>query len=519
MMEYLKNEKKHVFYSILLGVIGSLIGISIFGLSGYMISLSYFEPPIFVILLIISMIKLFGMTKGGLKYLERLLSHNSTFKLISRMRTRYFESTLFDDRDRHNVRFIQTLSRHFEDIENYYITIIYPYVVALLMSIVLILLSALLNTAMVVITLFVTLLMLGVLPFVFSRWDDKIDAEYDRLDTSAFLKTYQFIHGYTDLFIDGKNKDVKESIDNKLKSISRNKNRGSFKDSMIDFLSGMVQLAIITAVIILMQDDHIFLIPMLILLVISFFEVLTPVVDPASQYSNTKQKVGHIESEASNTGSEPEESEPDLTLKNVSYKYPAGAYEALSDVSITVADGQKHAIIGSSGSGKTTLLNRLIEKKDMGVMPQYLDFYNASIRDNLTMFGHFKISDEAIKSLLAEFELEHFDPDDFVYYTGQLSGGEQKRLHFIRMIIEDEDWWILDEPSAKLNKELQEKVWQSILDRQTVIVSTHDLSYIHEFDRIHFIENGRIIESGAYEDLMERRGAVHEAVKRFRDYL
>ena len=135
------------------------------------------------------------------------------------------------------------------------------------------------------------------------------------------------------------------------------------------------------------------------------------------------------------------------------------------------------------------------------------------------MFGHFKISDEAIKSLLAEFELEHFDPDDFVYYTGQLSGGEQKRLHFIRMIIEDEDWWILDEPSAKLNKELQEKVWQSILDRQTVIVSTHDLSYIHEFERIHFIENGRIIESGAYEDLMERRGAVHEAVKRFRDYL
>lgn len=518
-MEYLRNEKKHVVYSILLGVVGSLIGISIFGLSGYMISLSFFEPPIFVILLIISMIKLFGMTKGGLKYLERLLSHNSTFKLISRMRTRYFESTLSDDEDRHNVRFIQTLSRHFEDIENYYITIIYPYVVAALLSIVIILLSALLNTVMVVISLIVALLMLGVLPFVFSRWDDKIDSEYDRLDTNAFLKTYQFIHGFTDLFIDGKHKDVQSGIDDQLNSIARNQNRKSFKDSMIDFLSGMIQLGIITAVILLMQDDHIFLIPMLILLVISFFEVLTPVVEPASQYFNTKQKVEQIENEASNIESAPKDSGPGLTLSNVSYKYPAGAYDALSDVSLTVGAGEKHAIIGSSGSGKTTLLNRLIEKRDMGVMPQHLDFYNATIRDNLTMFGHFEIPDEEIKKLLMEFDLGHFIPDDFVYYTGQLSGGEQKRMHFIRMIIEDNDWWILDEPSAKLNKALQEKVWQSILDRETVIVSTHDLSHIHEFDRIHFIENGRIIESGTYDELISRGGAVHEAVKRFRDYL
>lgn len=519
MMEYLRDEKKHVIYSILLGVAGSLIGISIFGLSGYMISLSFFEPPIFVILLIISMIKLFGMTKGGLKYLERLLSHNSTFKLISRMRTRYFESTLSDDEDRHNVRFIQTLSRHFEDIENYYITIIYPYVVAALLSIVIILLSALLNTVMVVISLIVALLMLVILPFVFSRWDDKIDAEYDRLDTNAFLKTYQFIHGFTDLFIDGKNTQVQSDIDKQLKSISLNKNRKSFKDSMIDFLSGMIQLGVITGVILLMQDDHIFLIPMLILLVISFFEVLTPVVEPASQYFNTKQKVEQIENDASNIGSEPKYSGRGLTLSNVSFKYPAGAYDALTDVSMTVNDGEKHAIIGSSGSGKTTLLNRLVEKRDMGVMPQHLDFYNATIRDNLTMFNHFKISDEQIKSLLVEFGLEHFNPEDFVYYTGQLSGGEQKRLHFIRMIIEDNDWWILDEPSAKLNKELQKKVWQSILSRQTVIVSTHDLSHIHEFDRIHFIERGRIIESGTYEDLMGRKGAVYEAVKRFRDYL
>lgn len=519
MMEYLRNERKHIIYSILLGVIGSLIGISIFGLSGYMISLSFFEPPIFVILLIISMIKLFGMTKGGLKYLERLLSHNSTFKLISRMRSQYFESSLADGKNTHSVRFIQTLSRYFEDIENYYITIIYPYIVSVLLSIVIVLSSALLNKTMVVISLMIALLMLVILPFVFSRWDNRIDAEYDRLDTDAFLRTYQFIHGFADLFIDDKNKEVQAGIGKQLNSISRNKNKESFKDSMIDLLSGLIQLGVITAIIVLMQDDHIFLIPMLILLAISFFEVLTPVVEPTSQFFNTHKKVKEIENDAAAVPSETIGTSPNLNLSNVSYKYPAGAYNALSDVSITVNSGERHAIIGSSGSGKTTLLNQLIDKRKMGVMPQHLDFYNASIRDNLTMFNHFKTSDEKIKNLLAEFDLSHFSPEDYVYYTGQLSGGEQKRLHFIRMIIEDEAWWILDEPSAKLNKELQEKMWQTILKQQTVIVSTHDLSHLHEFDLIHFIENGRIIESGTYEDLMTHEGAVFEAAKRFRDYL
>src|SRR5699024_6865855 len=152
-----------------------------------------------------------------------------------------------------------------------------------------------------------------------------------------------------------------------------------------------------------------------------------------SKYFDTRQKVEQIEREASKIESGPKESEHGLTWNNASYKYPAGAYDARSDVSTTVPDGAKPTTTGSSGSGKTTLLNRLIEKKEMGIMPQHLDFYNAAIRDNLTMFGHFNITDEKIKSLLAEFDLAHFDPDDFVYYTGQLSGGEQKRLHFVRM--------------------------------------------------------------------------------------
>lgn len=518
-MGYLKNEKKHIVYSIILGVIGSLIGISIFALSGYMISLSFFEPPIFVILFIIAVIKLFGMAKGGLKYMERLLSHNSTFKLISRMRSQYFESSLNSREDMHSVRFIQTLSRYFEDIEDYYITIIYPYVMAALVSVFVILLSGLIGAPIVVTAIGISVIMLIVFPLIFSRWHERIDAEYRTLDQNAFLKTYQFIHGFTDLFVDRKDTAVQGEISGQLDAIRRNKNKDSLKEAVIELLTGLIQIGVIVLIIFLMQNDEIFLIPMLVLLVISYFEVLTPVVEPAGRFFNTHRKVGEIERPAPDDADGRNVSGGGITLKNVSYKYPAGAYEALSDVDITVNEGERHAIIGSSGSGKTTLLNQIIGQKDMSVMPQHLDFYNATIRDNLTMFNHFKASDEEMARLLVEFELDHFQLDDFIYFTGQLSGGEKKRLHLIRMILEDKGWWLLDEPSAKLNRELQEKVWHKIFGIPTVIVSTHDLSHLDRFDVIHFMEAGRIIESGGYGELMSRKGPTAEAVKRFAEYL
>lgn len=111
-MEFLKNERKQILYSIILGLSGGLVGIALFGLSGYMISLSFFDPPFFVIILIIAVIKLFGMMKGAFKYIERLLSHEATFQLIGRLRLDYFRSMIRTDRNTHSVKFIQRLNQY-----------------------------------------------------------------------------------------------------------------------------------------------------------------------------------------------------------------------------------------------------------------------------------------------------------------------------------------------------------------------------------------------------------------------
>src|SRR5699024_7182101 len=97
-----------------------------------------------------------------------------------------------------------------------------------------------------------------------------------------------------------------------------------------------------------------------------------------------------------------------LSLSNMSFRYPETKRDVLSNINIEIKPGEKHALIGSSGSGKTTLLNQLIKQSDAGIMPKHLDFYNATVKENLTMFNHFKADEGELKDLLEKFELDHF---------------------------------------------------------------------------------------------------------------
>ena len=118
-MKFLKNEQLKVFFSIILGVLSGLVGVLIFGLSGYMISLSYFNPPLIAIILIIVIIKLSGMSKGIFKYCERLYSHEATFQMINRLRVGFLRETLSHKENMRDVRLIEKLNQYFDEIENY----------------------------------------------------------------------------------------------------------------------------------------------------------------------------------------------------------------------------------------------------------------------------------------------------------------------------------------------------------------------------------------------------------------
>lgn len=515
-MMYLKGEKMHIFYSIVLGIIGGLVGVAIFGLSGYMISLSFFEPPFFLIILIIAMIKMFGLTKGAAKYMERLLSHDATFKMIGRLRASYFKQSVNSTEDTHSVRYIQKLTSYFDDIEDYYIRIIYPYIVAVFISLILTVLSLLIDPMLLVLLLVSILILLVMMPLVISGISGKLYDERNKAEDSLFTQLYHYIHDFTNLFVVKEDKQVNHNIKETYKKITKNENKEASMDAVIDTVSLLIQLGMILLIIVLFSGDYPLLIPMIILLLMSFFELAIPVIKPASKYKAVKARVEAV----SDTGeSVQQDKDQSLSLTDMTFRYPSTKRDVLNSININIKPGEKHALIGSSGSGKTTLLNQLIKQSDAGVMPQHLDFYNATVKENITMFNHFESEENQIRDLLERFELEHFKPDDYITSTEYLSLGEKKRMHLIRMYIEDKATWILDEPTASLNTRLRDKIWEEIFQKDTVLAATHDLSHLESFDYVHYLEGGTIIESGSTEEALRQGGPVREAYQRYRDAL
>ncbi|WP_411843464.1 ATP-binding cassette domain-containing protein [Salinicoccus sp. HZC-1] len=541
-MEYLKRERKQIFYSILLGLAGGLVGVALFGLSGYMISLSFFDPPFFIIILIIAAIKLFGMMKGAFRYIERLLSHEATFHMIGRLRLNYFKKSLALEEDTHSVKFIQRLNQHFDQVENYYIRIIYPFITAALLSLILVLLAFYINVQVVLVMIAASLLLLFVIPKLFESLTYREAEKREETDAAFYMKLYHYIHDYTELFVTKRTEQNKQKMYGFLSRIKKSEDKNAMYESLMSWTANIIQLAVVILVIFIMYQETSLLVPMVMLLVLSYFDQVFPVMEPASNYRTVKNAVKELDTDKmqveKETGISTEKNIDKIIINDLDYRYPGSKANVLKDINVTFDAGRKHAIIGSSGSGKTTLLNRIIEGDDSirlynndgelereafinnaSVMPQHLDFYNASIADNITMFGHIKTSVENIEKSLEEMQMAYYTPETMITHTGRLSGGEQKRLHFIRMMIEDNHWWVMDEPTARLDEALGEKVWNRVLDKETVIASTHDLSRLDEFDQIHYMERGEIIESGSYASLMAKKGPVYSAVERYADNL
>lgn len=514
-MNYIKNEKMHIFYSIVLGIIGGLVGVSIFGLSGYMISLSFFEPPFFIIILIIAVIKMFGLTKGATKYLERLLSHDATFKMIGRLRASYFKRSVHSDENTHSVRYIQKLTRYFDEIEDYYIRIIYPYVVAAFIALILTILSLIIDPMLLVIMLATTLILLVAMPLVISGISKQLYAERNGIEDHLFTQIYHYIHDFTNIFVVKEQDDVKQNLKETYKQVTKNENKEALQDGGIELLSLFLQLVVIIVIIVMFYQEQAMLMPLMILLLISFFDLVIPVIKPSSRYFAVSEQIEEIDETKDAT----EKKERNLTLSEMTFRYPETKRNVLTNINIDIKPGEKHALIGSSGSGKTTLLNLLIKQADASIMPQQLDFYNATVMENVTMFNHFKSTPEQLDDLLEHFELEHFEQDGFITSSEYLSLGEKKRMHLIRMFIEDKNTWILDEPTASLNTRLRDKVWAEILKKETIIVATHDLSQLHEFDYVHYLEGGTIVESGEPQKVLSNNGQTREAYRRFNDVI
>lgn len=225
-----------------------------------------------------------------------------------------------------------------------------------------------------------------------------------------------------------------------------------------------------------------------------------------------------------------------IRLENVSFAYEPGK-TVLHGINAEFEAGRAYALVGGSGSGKSTLLNLLmaaetnysghiladgIELSDisteslygtMAAIQQNVFVFNASIKDNVSMFRDFPKTemDEAIARAHLGALIRERGEDSLCGENGSgLSGGEKQRISIARSLLKKSSVLLADEVTAALDVQTAHRVSSDILDLQgiTRIVVTHTLeeSLLRRYDKIFVLRGGRIEEAGSFADLMANKG-------------
>ncbi len=228
----------------------------------------------------------------------------------------------------------------------------------------------------------------------------------------------------------------------------------------------------------------------------------------------------------------------ELKIKNLSFSYhnKEGCDQHLDNISLSIENGKRIALIGESGSGKTTLLKIIRQlyrpshvdlsvdrmhlengfkdiSSSIALIPQDPEIFSTTIRENITM-GVTHSADEIKKYTdMARFtdviaRLPQKLDSSIVEKGVNLSGGEKQRLALARglMACKDKSIILLDEPTSSVDSKNEIDIYRNIFSEfrdRTIISSIHRLHLLPMFDMIYFFHNGKVIAQGSFDELIK----------------
>lgn len=236
----------------------------------------------------------------------------------------------------------------------------------------------------------------------------------------------------------------------------------------------------------------------------------------------------------------------EFDLVDLKFRYHDGDKNTLNGLNLHVNQGETIALVGESGAGKSTILNLingfyladsgrlLVDGKDLrdidlrsyrkylAVVPQTSILFSGTIRENI-IYGCDDVTDEKLDMVVSAANLKELIDslpkglDTMVgEHGGKLSGGQRQRISIARALIRDPRIILLDEATSALDsiseKLIQEAVNNLTRGRTTFIVA-HRLSTIRDADKIAVISEGRCVEYGTYDELMELKGEFYQLKK------
>ncbi|MEI7556570.1 thiol reductant ABC exporter subunit CydC [Candidatus Chlorohelix sp.] len=544
-----------VLLAALLGVCTIAAGVGLMSTSAYLISAAALHPSIAALNVAIVGVRFFGIARGVFRYLERYVSHEVTFRLLSGFRTWFYRSIEpLAPASLTRERSGDLLSRVISDIEtlqNFYGRVLAPPLVAAVTAAGMWLLLGAFDPLFALTLLFFFLLAGVGIPCLTYLLSRSIGQEMAQTRAELNAQMVDSLQGMAEIVAFGCEAEFSGKLQESNRKLVKLQSRWSMVNALQNSLANLlINLAAWTMLIVAIPQvregklDGVYL-ALLALAAIASFEAIMPL-PAAAQFLGTSLEAGRRLHEIADMPlpiSQPETSASltgfDISFKQVRFRYEAGISAALAGVSFELKQGQCLAIVGPSGSGKSTIANLLLRfwdyesgsirvggqeikqfsqeelLKHIAVVSQQTHFFNTTIRENLQM-ARSDASAEELEQATRAAQIHEFIlslPQGYNTLVGEqglnLSGGERQRLAIARAFLKDAPLLILDEATANLDALTEREVLkalQLLQQGRTTIMITHRLKGLETADEIAVLREGNLEEYGTHPQLLQLEG-------------
>lgn len=553
--------KKHipiVLLSLLMGLFTILSNIGMLSSSSVLISRAALHPDVLDLMVLIVAVRFFGIARGVFRYLERIISHNTTFKLLSSLRKWFYKS--FNESYSENHKYFNTgtiytkLVTDIDTLKEFFLRVLYPFVTASLTGLITTIFISFFSKAASAVYVLAYITTGFVIPIILFLFSAKLSEQESRLKKEINLVLLDFLKGAVEVSIYSLKKTLLLKYNSLRHELSLIQKRKNIITSLGDNLYG-ISVSVLIGITLyltapLVSDGTLSGIyyAMVPLAMMASFEALLPMPSILGKYKEASVAVRNLlavlqEASQNNSPAAKAVNSCELSVINLSVAGESPKEPIIKNISFYLPQGKKLALVGTSGSGKSTLIKALLgfmdfsdgdiklgnaSYKDLSLEDirkqfSYVDqepyMFSTSIRENL-MLADPKADRETLLKALDSSQISAFInslPQGINTKLGEfgsnISGGEKQRLSLARAFLKDSPILLLDEPTASLDIELEKKLISSIHDyigHKSCIWVTHRLVSMEKMDEIIVMDNGEIAERGTHKELILKRGHYYK---------
>ncbi|HVJ48281.1 thiol reductant ABC exporter subunit CydC [Desulfitobacterium sp.] len=548
--------KGRILLALLLSALTISSHIGLMATAAYLLARAALHPAVMDLMQVIVGVRFFGIARAVFRYCERYVSHDVTFRILSRIRVSVYEA--IEPLAPARLMFIKSgdlLSRIVGDVEiqkDLYLRVLAPPLVAFLVLLGFGLFLAPFDRRMPLI-LAALFLIGGVgIPFIIKALGQRAGERKLKEKVQLQIQTLDLIQGMTELLSFGQEAVYLEKFQATQKSYSLAQRSYARLSGLSGAALGMVSnlgmwLVLVLGITLVRQGklDGVYL-GMLALGVLSSFEAIQAL--PMSLQNLEENRAAadrlwelkELKPEVEETfpalsSSYTWDSSPCLEISHLSFRYTKNDPYVLKNLSFEVPLKGKLGIVGPSGAGKSSLVNLFLRYWDyhegsiklggkelkslnseevrqlLGVVTQKTHLFNATVKENL-LLAKPQATDKELYEACRKAKIHDYIlslPQGYESMIGEeglkLSGGQRQRLAIARVILKDAPILILDEATTGLDPVTERDVMQEMLNlmkNRTVLVISHHLPIVQNLDEIVVINEGEIVEQGTHQELL-----------------